>query len=425
MRKSLNALASVLLTVLIVGVSIPASAQVRLTFWHGWAVEHERVAMEKAVKLFNDAHPNLKVEAIPGKTNEQILAAISAGNPPDVGTVWNTQTLAQWAAQGALTDLEELVKATGFDESALYPVAAQMSKYKGRWYGLPIEMNARAVYYNKGLFRAAGLDPEKPPKTLEEMFQMAEKLTKVDASGNVTQLGFSGRWADEAIVLMYGGRWWDPGTGQPTANDPNNVAGWTLLGNYHRKFGAAKVNTFNSQKGDNPLGSLFLAGKVAMRLDGDWVTVFLPRFAPNIEWGLFPLPPAAAKPELAHTTPIDGAIYVVPTGVKRSKEAWEFVRWMATSKEVSCLLQKEWANASALPAVGKDEKCLPTKEFKGFLDLMGRNKMHTWPPIAVSTFYHKERVAAFDRVVFGQQDAKEALDALQTKTLNELRKVSK
>ena len=224
MRTSTTPLTVALVIALVALGGGPAAAQVKLSYWHGWAVEHERVAMEKAVALFNDAHPNIKVEPIAGKTNEQILAAVSAGNPPDIASVWNTQTLAQWAATGAIMDLDELVKATGFDEKALYPVASQMSKYKGRWHGLPIAMDARAVYYNKAHFRQAGLDPEKPPKTLEELFQVAEKLTKVDASGTVTQLGFSGRWADEAVVYMYGGRWWNPATGEPTASDPNNVA---------------------------------------------------------------------------------------------------------------------------------------------------------------------------------------------------------
>jgi len=111
----------------VMGLAGPAGAQVKLSFWHGWAVEHERVAMEAAVKLFNDAHPDIKAEPIAGKTNEQILAAVSAGNPPDIASVWNTQTLAQWAATGAITDLDELVKGTRFDETA------PSSRCRGRW----------------------------------------------------------------------------------------------------------------------------------------------------------------------------------------------------------------------------------------------------------------------------------------------------
>ncbi len=402
----------------------PAGAGVKITYWHGWTVDSEKATMEAAVKLFADAHPSIQVEAVCCKTNDQVLTAISAGNPPDSWSVWGTQTLAQWAATGVLMNLDELVSATGLDESAFFSAALGTAKYQGKWFGLPMVIDAMAVYYNKGLFKEAGLDPEAPPKTMEELLQMAEKLTKLDDAGNISQLGFTGWGFSEAVAYMYGGRWWDPASGKPSANDPGNVAAWTAMASYFKKFGAEKINTFNSQQANNPLGSLFLVGKVAMALDGDWVTLYVPRFAPNMEWGLFPLPPAAGKAEAAFRTPIDGAIYSIPTGAKNAKEAWEFVRWLGTSKEASCVLQKGWANASALKAVAADAGCLPCKEFQVYLDIMAHNKMEVWPPIAVSSSYANARNAAADSVNYGQKTPQQALDELQQKIQEELQKAT-
>ena len=188
-------------------------------------------------------------------------------------------------------------------------------------------------------------------------------------------------------------------------------------------FGADRLGTFESQEAANPLGSLFLAQKVAMALDGDWVTNFVGRFAPDMSWGVFPLPPAAGHPETAWSTPVDGSIYVVPTGAPHPEEAWEFVRWMGTSKEASCILQKGWANGSAVKAVAQDPACLPNPEYQLFLDLMGSGKMYVWSPIAASAFYSDERWAAADAVNFGEMTPQEALDALQAKVEAELQKI--
>lgn len=397
---------------------------VKLTYWHGWSVDMEKQAMEDAVKLFNDAHPNIQVEAISGKTNDQLLTAVSGGNPPDVAVEWSTQTLAQWASTGVVMDLTDLVKGAGIQESDFYPEAIACSKYNDKFYGLPIEIDGLLVYYNKDMFTAAGLDPNTPPKTMEEFLQYAEKLTKYDDQGNITQLGFAPGNFSEQVAYLYGGSWWNPTTGQPTANDPANVAAWTAMADYYKKIGADKIGTFNSQTADNPLGSLFLAGKVAMALDGDWVTNFMPRFAPTINWGLFAVPPPAGKEQYAYSMPVDGSIYVIPTGVQHPKESWEFVRWMATSKEASCLLQKGWANASPLKTVGADKACLPNEPYQTFLDAMAKGKMQIWPPINVSSMYNDEKNAARDRVNFGQQEVKAALDELQAKIEDEMKKAA-
>lgn len=404
---------------------VPATAApvVNIAYWHGWSVDTEKKTMEDGVKLFNEAHPTIRVEPISGKTNDQLLAAVAAGDPPGAAIIWSAQTLAQWAHTGVIQDLNDRVKASGLKEQDYYRAALDICRFGGKFYGLPVEIDTYMVYYNKDLFKAEGLDPEKTPKTAQELWEYAFKLTKVDDKGTITQIGFTGgNQMDEAMVYPYGGRYWDPATGQPTANDPANVAAYTDLLAYYKKFGAANISAFRAQKADNPLGDLFLVGKVAMEMGGDWITNYIPRFAPNMSWGLFPLPPAAGKEHLAYTAPIDGAIYIIPTGAKHPQESWEYVRWMAQSKEVSCVLQKGWANASPLKGVALDPNCLPNKEYQAFLDVMAKDKMVVWPTLPVSAFYNTERKAARDRIYYEKQTPQQALDELQKKVLDELSK---
>ncbi len=403
----------------------PVGEAVKLQYWHGWTVEHERQAMEDAVKLFNDAHPNIQVEPISGKTGDQVMTAVSGGNPPDAWSMWGGQTLAQWANTGVIVDVGEMIKSSGTDESLFYAASLELSRFAGKYYGLPIEIDPIEVYYNKDLFKAAGLDPEQPPKTMEELYDVAARLTTFDDQGNITQLGLADQWMwAEACAYMYGGRWWDPQTGQPTANDPGNVKAWTDWAALYQKLGADKIATFNGLQVENPLGSLFIAGKVGMAYDGDWITQFMIRFAPETDYGIFPLPPATGHDDRAWTTPIDGAIYVIPTGAKQPGASWEFIAWMATSKEAACILQKAWGACSPLRAVVGDAACAPNDRWGFFEEVMSKDRYFLWAPIAISAVYKTEQNSAADRVKLGQQTAQQALDELQAKMVDELKKAT-
>ena len=374
---------------------------VKISYWHGWSVDTEKKAMEDAVKLFNAAHPNIQVEPTSGKTNDMVLTAVSGGNPPDAWSLWSTQTLAEWASKGVIMDLNDQVAMAKIDTTQFIKGALDVSTYKSKFYGLPIEVDPEVVYYNKGMFKEAGLDPESPPKNMEELYMDAVKLTKLDANGNVTQLG----WNDGVPFMeayLYGGQWWDPNTGQPTANQAGNVASWKMIADYYKKYGAEKIGTFNSQQADNPLGSLLVAGKVAMALDGDWVVNFMTRFAPTIEFGMFPLPPAMGHDDRAMSTYLDGSVYVIPSGSKHTNESWEYVSWMATSKEASGLLQKVWSNTSPIKTVVADPAYAPHARWQIFIDMIQKGQHFVWPPIAISALYSTELGTALDGVKFGK-----------------------
>jgi multiple sugar transport system substrate-binding protein len=396
---------------------------VKISYWHGWSVDTEVKTMEGAVKLFNDSHTDVQVVPTSGKTNDAVLTAVSGGNPPDSFSIFGTSTLAEWANKSVIMDVTPWYSSAKIDTSQFFKGAVDTCVFKGKYYGTPIEVDACIVYYNKGLFKDAGLDPEKTPQTMEEFYDYAIKLTKTDANNNVTQLGYT-TWVTWMEAYLYGGMWWDPATGNPTANAAGNVASLQMMADYNKKFGADKISTFNSQQADNPLGSLFLPGKVAMTLDGDWITQYVPRFSPTMDWGMFPLPPAKGHEDRANSTHLDGAEYVIPNGAKHPNESWEFVSWMATSKEACGLLQKGWGNTATIKSVLPDPQYAPNKTWQPFVDLMIKGQQFIWPPIAISSMYQTEFGTTVDAVRFGKQEPQAALDDLQSKMMDELKKTS-
>ncbi len=123
-------------------------------------------------------------------TITKVLTAVRGGNPPQLSVILAVDmfTLIE---EDAIVAFEDLI--TTDDERAwlngFYPAFMENSRTGGKTYGVPFQRSTPVLYWNKEAFREAGLDPETPPATWDDMVAFGKKLTKRDASGNVTQWG--------------------------------------------------------------------------------------------------------------------------------------------------------------------------------------------------------------------------------------------
>ena len=151
-----------------------------------------RAAFEKVVEDFKQTYPKMKVEpdfATYNTLNEKMSTSIAAGIPYDVmvtGVGWiqpfaSKRIFADLAPYGVTPQVIE-EKSIG----ALVPAAT----YDGKLYAYPLVADARAVALRISAFKDAGLDPDKPPTSLEELKAAAEKLTVKDSKGTITRSGF-------------------------------------------------------------------------------------------------------------------------------------------------------------------------------------------------------------------------------------------
>src|SRR3954463_11391595 len=162
-----------------------------ITYWEKWT-GFEGEAMDAVIDDFNakevekaksDAgYAPIEVEKITISNVEQkLLIAIAGGNPPDLAGNYSF-FVAAYADNGALTDLGPLLEQSGFDRSRYIEHYMQLGEYRGKTWALPIVPASNALLINKRLFREAGLDPEKPPTTFEELEAFAERLTQWEVS---------------------------------------------------------------------------------------------------------------------------------------------------------------------------------------------------------------------------------------------------
>ncbi len=173
-----------------------ASAQaVDLQFYFPVAVGGKAAeTIQGLTDAYAKAHPDVNIDAVyAGSYQDTVAKAITAsrgGNPPQLSVILSTDMF-------TLIDEDLIVPFDDYltsDEdkkwiAGFYPAFMENSQTGGKTYGIPFQRSTPVLYWNKEAFKEAGLDPETAPATWEEMVAFGKKLTKTDASGNVTQWG--------------------------------------------------------------------------------------------------------------------------------------------------------------------------------------------------------------------------------------------
>ena len=162
--------------------ALPAHAQVEIQWWHSMSGQLGEW-LGGLAKGFNDSQKEYKVVPVfKGTYPESFAAAIAAfraGNAPHILQVFEVGTASMMASKGAIVPVDQVMKTAGvkFDSSVYVPaVAGYYTAPNGQMLSLPFNSSTTVFHYNKDAFRAAGLDPESPPKTWPEVALAAAKL---------------------------------------------------------------------------------------------------------------------------------------------------------------------------------------------------------------------------------------------------------
>jgi ABC-type glycerol-3-phosphate transport system substrate-binding protein len=293
-----------------------------------------------------------------------------------------------------------------------------LSFYRGKVWALPTTPASVALHWNKDHFRAAGLDPERPPRTIEELDAFAEKLTQRDADGKIVRMGFmpsESGWWNWGWGYFFGGKLYD-GKGRITANAPENIRAFRWIQSYAKKYDVKDLQVFQSGFGNfSSPQNAFLAGKVSMEIQGVWMYNFINKYAPHIQWKCAPFPPPADRPDLANSTPVDIDTLVIPTGARHPREAWEFIKFVQSRKgmELLCMGQRKHSPlAESSPEFLKEH---PHPYLQVFIDLAKSKNTFSPPQIGIWREYQDEMTNAFSNVWLGKMTPEEALNNVQAR----------
>lgn len=298
-RKAALLVMSVLL---LVGVSVVA-AEREVVWWVGAWICQDVPGEDQAYRLereFEAAYPEVDVVVVPVAWEgmlEKFLLAAQTGNLPDVMT---TESFLGWtqlfASYGHMMDLTELMEEIG--EDTFFPGVLEGCRYKGRYYAIPYRNSTRVLVYNKDMFRAAGLDPDKPPETWAQLLDYAQKLTvDSDGDGNPEQWGFSYPLARfctvapeylRAVMRSYGADILSADMKQCTITSPEAIEAIRFYTDLVTKYKVVPPEVISWSDDDD--WQAFGARLTAMAMVGPWAIETYSLLYPDLDYGVATIP---------------------------------------------------------------------------------------------------------------------------------------
>jgi ABC-type glycerol-3-phosphate transport system substrate-binding protein len=380
MSKRLTYFGSVViaLTMLLTACQPTPTAKVVINFWHMNSQAAEGAPMQAIADAYIKIHPNVEINFLWDATLDKALAAITANNAPDLIQAWGPQFVGSWAYSGALEPLDGYFNQAGFDANDILPGLLKSTTWKGKVYGLPFGTDMSMLYYNADMFKAAGLDPSKPPTTIEELVTDAEKMTVVD-NGAIKQIGWLPDYGwthvggDGSITIRYGAPFFHE-DGSPAFDDPRWVEVFDFAKSVYDEYGADNIKSFKAGFGgygtaQDPL----CMGQLAMSYDGEWAIAGYKKNCPQADIRVAPFPYPAAHPDLKDNFEMGGTTIVMPSTAPNKAESWKFLAFMMQPENVAmfCLSPTLGNIPSSLKALNLYDTYkgnLPA-DFKSFIDL--------------------------------------------------------
>ena len=321
-----------------------------LTMWHGFTGS-DGPALQKVIDDFNASQDEVTInaEVFPWDSlYQKFLTSVTSGSSPDI-VAMSTSNLAQYAAKGVLTPTTDFyADSTYMDTAPLASGAISASEYDGVNYGVPLDIGPIMLYWNKDLFTAAGLDPEKPPTTWDEFAEDAQKLT-IDENSDGKPEQYAISIGETNTVPIYPALFAENGGGVVSAD------GKTSLLDSQETLEAADfwipkvVNDHITPIGmtGEDADQLFSSGKAAMEMNGPWLTTGLTDAGLN--FGVTVPFKASADADLSVMT--DAVSWTVPktTSDEKRVAAYKFFAYWNSVEG-----QTTWANGSGFPPVRSD-----------------------------------------------------------------------
>tara|TARA_B100000674_G_C37910770_1_gene948486 strand:- start:380 stop:1642 length:1263 start_codon:yes stop_codon:yes gene_type:complete len=194
----------------VVGMAIPASADTELTMYYPIAVGGALTeVVDSIVADFETENPDIKVNAIYSgnydDTRVRALSALNSGDPAQLAVMFSIDAY-DLIEQDLILPFDDLVSGTAGANwlKSFYPALMANGNIEGKTWGIPFQRSTIVAYYNKDMFRAAGLDPEAPPTSWNELISMGKALTKDGSYGIMIPSTGYPYWMFQALAIQNG-----------------------------------------------------------------------------------------------------------------------------------------------------------------------------------------------------------------------------
>ncbi len=402
----------------------------KVVMWHMWTAEWKKV-VDRIVLRFNESQDKYELIALSvpsSAADAKFLLAVAGGSCPDIMCQWS-QVIPSWAEKGILLPLNELMTPEEWADfkKTTFPCAKKIGIYKGKLYGVTTGMNSLACYYIPQDFRDAGLDPDRFPKSLEELVEVGHKLNKFDPHGNLIHMGFMAKWWLN-YVNGFGGGFYDWKNNKLTLDDPGNLRALEFLAEQRKYLGFQNVVRYESglQTGVGGAEWPFISGSYSIVVDGQWRVQQLAKFAPELEYRTAPIPPpVGGRPNYCHS---NGNFILIPRGAKNVKGAWAFAKfWSGLERPERAAEFATWGgwlpiNSRVVNSPIYQKYIREHPQFRTFVNLLASENVRPSSPVPYQNFLADRILRADDLAMRGTLTPRQAIEELKKDVAQEMKR---
>lgn len=400
-----------------------SDGKIEIVFWHSF-VSSTVPALIELIKDFEKEYPDIIIRAQYVPTGDaliqKLVTSVLSNTAPDISWI-HSNYLQNLVQAEAIYPMEKFIKGpNGFTEEELkdiYPSLIQAASWKGTLYSIPMEATNLGLLYNKDLFRKAGLNPDHPPQTWDELYEYSKKLTiDNNGDGKFEQVGLfipifpaSGPLSDWMVWQWMPFLWQAGGdiiNEQQTEVLFNSEAGVKALTFWKKIYDALKLRNFTPD-----YEAAFPSKQLAMAFDGPWN---IPRWKERrIDWAIAGLPAGPVK----RATNVGGEYLAIFKQSKHPDEAWKFVKWLTKPH-----VQARWSMKSGYLPIR--HAVLNVPEYQEYLKnnpgLKAYVEQMEFGQSPSPVDYHSLEISrlmaeAIEKATVGGVDVKTALDEAATK----------
>ncbi len=379
---------------------------VKITLWYSVSGDPGK-ATQVLVERFNQSQNKVQLEGVYSGSYEdtmpKLLAAAVAGGLPSIAHMAHAYA-PQMVKAGYIESLDDLLSKEPEVKADYVQSLYDANVYQGKVYGVPYNCSTPIYYYNKDLYKKAGMDPEKSPATWDDMYQASARITSLGGDTIGYNLERGSGWISQGYVWEFGGDWIRADNGAVLWDTPESVAALSFM----KKMVKDKVAVY---KGGDKLDASGRSGGVLRSTAS--LTSIISRFQYNVGVGVVPR-------NVKQIVPMGGGSLYIVKGKPAAEKlaAWEFLKF--ATNPVS---QMFWAKSTGYQASSK--KAVDSVEMKQLWEKDPRWKKtydqlayaqgedHTWlgPFQEVRDVFND----AWDRTILNDLDPRATLAEAQAK----------
>jgi multiple sugar transport system substrate-binding protein len=350
----------------------PAAAtgeRVKVSLWHNWGDNPNEGGSQANIELneaFEKQNPQVKMENVHDANWDKVLTALAGGTPPDVFVLEAAQ-LPSLADRGAILNLDPHIQSDKIDANRFFDFVRRQTSYAGHYYAITHHPDIHLLWRDAAAFKEAQLDPEKEPKSWDDLFSFAKAMTKKDG-GRFTRMGFVPTWTSRQWLPQYvqinGAKLLSDDGRKALFNAPEGVAAveWVLKF-VEDLYGGAKTVLEFQQAQTFPQGQGVYGGfphdVLGMAFYGNWLADAIEMDKPKMEvfTGMFPGGPAQAGKQFVVG---GGTMCSIPTDAKQKDWAWKWLALLA-SDDGGYMVQRIGNDVSGIVTAANDQRIVPKK----------------------------------------------------------------